>query len=117
MNIQDDNSYKALLADYVTPVEDDGFSASILKKLQVEKQGSIINWRKTIISLAAFIGGMIAAKQLPALSNLSHKALALKPDISLSPPYLIDPSIYTWLGLSIVASFALWSLLEMLIDI
>ena len=116
MTTPDNNSYKALLTDYIAPIEDDGFSASVLENLHAEKKHSHIIWRKTIISLAAFTGSIIAAKQLPSLSNLSHKALALQPDISLSAPSLIDPSIYTWLGLSILASFALWTLLETLID-
>lgn len=114
-NLETDN-YKALLSDYVAPPEDDGFSDAILKKVQADKPSAMFTWRKSLISLAAFMGGVIAAQQFPALSKMSNKALALIPPVDLPTPMLFDPSVYTWLGLSLLVLFALWSLLDPLID-
>jgi len=114
--LPDDAAFKDMFEDYAAPVEDNGFSNTVLQEIQLREQ-TAFPWRKTLISFAAFAGGVIAAKQLPALSELSGRAAALTPQTDIISLQTFDVPLYTLAGLSILAAFALWSLFEPLLDV
>jgi len=116
-HISSDAAFKDLLKDYAAPSQDNGFSERVLQDIQRQEKRNSFPWRKTCLSLAAFTGGLIAAKQLPALSKLGGQATALTPTANMGAFLNLNPSIYTLTGLFIFAAFALWCLFEPLIDI
>lgn len=111
-----DAAFKDLLKDYAAPVKDNGFSDSVLQEINLREPTSPLTWRKTCLSLAAFTGGLIAAKQLPALSKLGGQAAALTPASDIGALLSFNLSLYTLTGLFIFTAFALWSIFEPLID-
>jgi len=65
MQNPDDNLFADMLSDYAAPVADDGFSDTVLNAIETEAR-KVERIRRFSIYGACFIGGLIAASQLPA---------------------------------------------------
>jgi len=80
MQNPEDKIFKTLLSDYAAPVEDEGFTQSLM--LSIEKsERHAPKWRRGVIAGAWAIGGLIAAIQLPALFDLVGQGLS--PDLTI----------------------------------
>jgi hypothetical protein len=65
----DDNKFQNLLSDYVAPTPDEGFSDAFMTQLSAEETRLPL-YRRLALYGAGFIGGIIAALQLPNLVSL-----------------------------------------------
>lgn len=108
MQQPEDNLFADMLADYAAPVADDGFSEAVLQSLESKTRREDYI-RKGFIYGASFIGGLIAATQLPALMEMAAK-------IELASPALPETSSlpltkWTLMGL-VLLGFVLWAALD-----
>lgn len=108
MQNPDDNLYQDLLSDYATPVEDDGFSMSVLKAAETATR-KIERIRRFSIYGACFVGGVIAASQFPALISMTAKMEFAAPAITDMGSILL--SQWNWAGI-ILLGFVLWAALD-----
>lgn len=79
MQNPEDNLFKDLLSEYVAPIEDDGFTKSVMRSIEYEIP-SRTTLRRGLIFGACAIGGLIAAFQLPALFELMGQTIS--PDLA-----------------------------------
>jgi len=106
MQNPDDNLFKNLLSDYAAPLEDDGFTQAVMRSANISAR-HVDNFRRAMIGGACFIGGVIAATQLPALMGLIGKV-----DVAL-PAASTDLLISQWALAGIVLlGFVLWAALD-----
>ena len=108
MQNSDDNLFTELLSDYVAPVRDDGFSDAVLKAASAEGR-KIERVRRFSIYGASFVGGIIAAIQIPMLVSLVSKINIAVPAI----PKASSLPISQWSFLCIIVlGFVLWAALD-----
>ena len=103
-----DNLFTELLSDYAAPVRDDGFSDVVLKVAAAEAR-KIERVRRFSIYGASFIGGLIAASQIPMLVSMISKMNVVVPAIPKASSLPI--SQWSLLGF-IVLGFVLWVALD-----
>jgi len=83
MQNPEDNLFRDLLSDYAAPIEDDGFTKSVMRSIEHENPSRSSNLRRGLIFGACVIGGLMAAIQLPGLFRLMGQTFS--PDlVSLS---------------------------------
>ena len=115
------SDFQALLQDYMKPVADNGFTQSVLTEIGTQGQQheqNITIYRRFGLYSAAFIGGIIAAVQLPKLNqlfkNLNVNQPAL-PNVEISNLETITTSLSqntTLIGGALIILFALWITLD-----
>lgn len=108
MQNSDDNLFSELLSDYAAPVRDDGFSDAVLRAAGAEDR-KIERVRRFSIYGASFVGGIIAAIQIPMLVSLVSKINIAVPAIPKASSLLI--SQWSLIGV-IVLGFVLWAALD-----
>ena len=108
MQQPDDNLFADMLSDYAAPVAEDGFSDSVLKKIEAETR-KVERIRRVAIYGSCFVGGIIAASQLPALVNMTTKINLATP--SFPEASTLPASQWSLAGL-ILLSFVLWAVLD-----
>jgi len=108
MTQPDDNVFQDVLSDYAAPVADDGFTQSIMRGIDAESQRTQ-NLRRGLIYGACFVGGMIAATQLPGLMTLIGGLDVALPPVPASSPLPI--SQWTFVGVTLLG-FVLWAALD-----
>lgn len=65
----EDDNFKTLLTDYIEPVPDDGFSEVVLKSIG-DQHTRLRQMKFMVLAAGSFIGGIIAATQMPAVWRL-----------------------------------------------
>lgn len=106
----EDNMFNALLSDYAAPIGDDGFSEGVLASLPTTQ---ISNPSKAkFVSIAAVVGGGIAALQLPSLwryiSNLKLPSLDI-PNLDMGQVEAVTTgSSYTLVATATFAVMMIW---------
>lgn len=113
MTQPDDNLFQDLLADYAAPVSDDGFTDAVMHKLQAETARTE-RIRRFAIYAACFIGGMIAATQIPTLMGLIAGMDVAVPELPSSDALTASPLAFPqWAMISVVLlGFVLWAALD-----
>lgn len=117
MHMPDDENFRGLLAGYVAPAEEDGFSDIMMAEIDAQsvqanaaKQALL---RRLALYAAGFIGGIIAALQLPKLLGLFQGAQTRLPDLPVSEFSLAElsfnPALMMVAG---VTGFILWAALD-----
>jgi len=108
MQNPDDNLFADMLSDYAAPVADEGFSDMVLNTIQAEAR-KVERIRRFSIYGACFVGGVIAATQLPALVAMASKikfAIPTVPEASALPF-----SHWSFIGF-VLLGFVLWAALD-----
>jgi len=108
MQTPDDNLFKDMLSDYAAPVADDGFSLSVIEAIEAETR-KVERIRRFSIYGACFVGGVIAATQLPGLITMTAKIKLAAP--SIPDAGSIPLSQWSWAGI-ILLGFVLWAALD-----
>lgn len=108
MNQPDDNLFQDLLSDYAAPTVDDGFTQSVMHDIEARSK-RIEKLRRGLIYSACFIGGIIAAIQLPALLNMTAKINIVLPEVPSTGA--IPLAKWSWAA-PILLGFALWAALD-----
>jgi len=108
MQNPDDNLFKDLLSDYAEPVADEGFSDAVLKTIETETR-KVDRIRRVSIYGACFVGGAIAASQLPALMIMGSKLSFALP--SIGEAGALPFSQWSFAGI-ILLGFVLWAALD-----
>lgn len=108
MQNPDDNLFQDLLSDYAAPVAEDGFSDAVIKSIEAESR-KVERIRRFSIYGACFIGGLIAASQIPALVNMTAKIKLAAP--ALPETGSIPLSQWSWAGI-LLLGFVLWAALD-----
>ncbi len=108
MTQAEDNLFQDMLADYAAPASDDGFTDALMQKIETEAKRTA-QLRKGLIYGACFVGGIIAATQIPALMTLLSTVDMALPDVPspapLPAPQWIVPS-------AVLLGFVLWAALD-----
>jgi len=104
----DDNLFQDLLSDYATPVSEDGFSDTVLNKINAEAR-KVERIRKISIYSACFVGGMSAATQFSSLMGLVSKISITTPQLSTIDAAAIP--VWGFAGI-ILFGFVLWAVLD-----
>lgn len=65
----DDDSYQAILTDYMTPADDNGFSDVTMASIAA-RQKYLQRLRFTFLAAGSFFGGIIAATQIGTVLEL-----------------------------------------------
>ena len=114
MQTPDDKAFRDALSDYAAPIQDDGFTQSVIAQIEKETLKTD-RLRRGLIYGACFIGGAIAATQLPAFMKvLSNMSAAVKIDMTVLPstlPALLPVSQLTILMI-VFLGFVLWAALD-----
>ncbi len=108
MQNPDDNVFQDILSEYAAPVEEDGFTQSVLESIKAESK-RIRRIRSVAIYGACFIGGLIAASQFPALMALIGEIDIALPSIPQTGA--IPLSQWSWAGI-VLLGFVLWAALD-----
>jgi len=109
MQTPDDNLFKDLLSDYVTPLDDDGFTQSLMAQLDQDAVKTE-KLRRGLIYGASFVGGAIAAMQFPAFIKMLSALTPTLPNAAALPS---DLPISQWTFMTIVLLiFVLWAALD-----
>jgi len=99
---------KDMLSEYAAPVTDNGFSDGVLKSIEAQTR-KVERIRRISIYGACFVGGIIAASQLPALVAMTAKIKLAAPSIPVTDS--IPLSQWSWAGI-ILLGFVLWAALD-----
>lgn len=106
MQNSDDTLFADLLSGYSAPVEDDGFTQALMADIKAAER-RLESLRRIAICAACFIGGMIAASQLPALGGIiANMNLSLPPS-----PSALPVSLWTLTGM-VLLGLVLWTALD-----
>ncbi len=108
MTQAEDNLFQDMLADYAAPASDDGFTDALMQRIETEARRAA-QLRKGLIYGACFIGGVIAATQIPALMTLLSTVDVALPDVPSPAPLPISQWI---IPAAIFLSFVLWAALD-----
>jgi len=108
MTQPDDNLFQDMLADYIAPADDDGFTDTVMQKIQA-KAARTERLRKGLIYGACFIGGVIAATQLPAFMTILEDVNVAMPDVSSPSPLPLSQWL---LPAAVLLGFVLWAALD-----
>jgi len=111
MMMQNDNDeFQTLLADYAAPTADDGFTDAFMQSINIAelqaRQARQMKLRLYSLYGAAFLGGIIAALQLPALMNYLGR---FKIDTTATTNLSLNFNI---LGMGLICAIALWVMLD-----
>ncbi len=108
MTQAEDNLFQDMLADYAAPASDDGFTDALMQKIQAETARTE-RLRKFLIFGACFIGGVIAATQIPALMTLLGTVNMALPDVPSPAPLPVSQWI---VPSAVLLGFVLWAALD-----
>jgi len=108
MTQPEDNLFQDMLTDYTMPASDDGFTDILMQKIQAEKARAE-RLRKSLIYGACFIGGVIAATQLPALVTLLGGVDIVVPDVPSPAPLPMSQWAFP---IAVLLGFVLWAALD-----
>lgn len=107
----------AFFASDAAPLVDDGFTAQVMaahREVQISHMQKQVRLRRLWLNGACFVGGVIAAAQLPKLWGLLQTASAKMPtlavpDIDLAPnaAILTNPN-YALIGGVFIAALMVW---------
>ncbi len=79
MTHSENNDFRDILSSYAAPLEDEGFTDSVLLALQT-KQQTLRLLRFSFLASGSFLGGMMAATQAkPAFQMLSTVSIPAEP--------------------------------------
>lgn len=115
------SEFQTLLKGYMAPAKDDGFTQSVLAQIEAQNQQReqrITTYRRVGLYSAAFMGGIVAAVQLPKLSQL-FKSLNTNtpslPDVEISSLGILTANLSqstALIGGTIIILFALWVIID-----
>ena len=104
-----DTRFTELLSEYAAPIADDGFSEAVLKAAAIEAR-RIKRMRRAAIYGGSFVGGIIAASQIPMLVSMVSKVNVRIPAI----PEVASLPVPQWsaIGGLVLLGFVLWAVLD-----
>ena len=114
-----DDPIDDFLKGYAAPVSDDGFTALIMAKADA-KVADAARLRRRIINSAFFVGGLIAAVQVPKLWDLARGMTLPRvsiPDVAIPDMSRLDAaaisanSAYMIVGGAMLGAFMLWAIM------
>jgi len=112
MSEPENNLFKELLSDYAAPVADNGFTDALMQEIQLRQQKRE-RLRRSLLGTAFFVGGIIAATQVPNLVNLLAQYSPSLPELKTGELMTTAKTSPLWSLLGVtVFGFVLWSLLD-----
>lgn len=117
MHMPDDNNYSRLLADYLAPAGDDGFADTLMAEIDAQNvqaaAAKLARLRRIALYGAGFVGGIIAAVQLPKLAAMFQGVEASIPALPVdginTSSLAFDPAL---IMAAIFVGLVLWAALD-----
>ena len=117
-----DKDFQTLLQDYAAPIEDNGFSQTVLQNIDIialqKTLAKRTKYRLYSLYGAGFLGGILTATQIPSLGKLFEQTFAAMPKTNIESTHFnpanlslieLDP---TFIGLAIMGGLALWAMID-----